>query len=80
MKVPENRGNLARRAGIEVGRRLVGEQDAGPVDHGPGDGQALLLAAGQCNRKRFLPCQQADLVECRAHPFGGFLRRETGDG
>ncbi len=32
---------------IDVARRLVGEQQLGPRDHGAGDGRALLLAAGQ---------------------------------
>ena len=32
---------------VEVSGGLVGDQDLGPVDEGPGDGDALLLAAGE---------------------------------
>ena len=32
---------------IDIAGGLVGEQELGPADHGPGDGRALLLAAGQ---------------------------------
>ena len=33
--------------GVQVAGRLVGQEDQGPVDEGPGDGHPLLLAAGE---------------------------------
>ena len=32
---------------VHIARRLVGQQNVGTADHGPGDGQALLFPAGQ---------------------------------
>ena len=34
-------------SGVEVARRLVGQEDCRPVDHGPGNGYPLLLSAGE---------------------------------
>ena len=42
-------GPLAQ-LGIEVGERLVQQQDAWPIDDRAGDGDALLLAAGELER------------------------------
>src|SRR3981189_299985 len=39
--------HLATDLGVEVGRRLVGEEDRGAVAKRPGDGDALLLPAGK---------------------------------
>ena len=56
--------NIERVGAVEVGGRLVGNQEAGLVHHGAGNAQALLLAAGQGNRiGRFAPAQ--------AHFFNG---------
>ena len=40
-------GDLASVSGVEVGGGFVGEQDGGVVGEGAGDGDALLLAAGE---------------------------------
>jgi hypothetical protein len=42
---PEGVENELAGCGIEVARRLVGENDAGAVGRGAGDGDTLLLAA-----------------------------------
>ena len=39
--------DVLARFGVEVTRRFVGEDDEGIADEGPGDGDALLLAAGK---------------------------------
>src|SRR4029078_9065767 len=44
------REDLAAVGGVEVARRLVGEHHARARDERPGDGDALLLAAGQLGR------------------------------
>src|SRR3954454_9270563 len=55
------------RGGVEVAGRLVGQQDRGPVDERPGDGDALLLAAGQLVREAALLTGEADQVEHLRH-------------
>jgi hypothetical protein len=52
-------------AGLVVERpgRLVAEQHLGPLDDGAGDGDALLLAAGELRRKVVAPRRQADPVD-----------------
>ena len=50
-------------SGIEIAGWLVGQQHLGPGDDGAGDGDALLLAAGQLGRGVVLPVAQAHLVE-----------------
>jgi hypothetical protein len=39
--------HLAARVGVEGARRLVGQQQRRPIDDRPGEGHALLLAAGE---------------------------------
>ena len=53
---------------IQIACWLIGDQHGRPVDDGAGDAQALLLASGQRNGKRFFAIEQADFIECRAHP------------
>ena len=65
VEVGEDAENLVRRVDVEVGGRLVGENDGRAVDDGAGDGQTLLLAAGEGDRRRLGARQQADLVERR---------------
>ena len=48
-------------ARVEVAGRLVGEEEGGVVDEGAGDGDALLLAAGELGRLVFEPIGQADV-------------------
>ena len=43
----EGRNDLIGALGVEAGRRLIGQYHAGLVDQRPGDGDALLLAAGE---------------------------------
>ena len=46
--------------GVEVAGRLVGQDDVGVVDQRPGDGHALLLAAGELRGPVVEPVAQAD--------------------
>lgn len=48
---------------VEVAGRLVGDQQGGPVDEGAGDGDALLLAAGQLARHPPLLAPEADQLQ-----------------
>ena len=50
-------------ARIDVGGRLVGQEQAGPVGQGPGDGDALLLADGEGRGLVRRAVRQADAVE-----------------
>ena len=52
-----------RCAGVEVSRRLVGQEDEGTVDEGAGDRHPLLLAAGQLVGQVVALLGQADQVE-----------------
>ena len=63
VQVAEQLDDLAAGVGVEVAGRLVGEQDARPVDQGPGDGGPLHLAAGQLARLVLEPVAQADALE-----------------
>ena len=47
------------RIGVEVARRLVGEDDIGVVEQGAGDGDALLLAARHLVWHRFALAAQS---------------------
>jgi hypothetical protein len=64
----EDGEDLACRIGVEVGRRLVGENDGRPVDHGTGDRQALLLAAGQRDRVAFSRSSRPTLASAALRP------------
>ena len=46
----EQTHQAVRHVGIDIAGRLVGNEQLGPVDHRPGDGDALLLPAGQRRR------------------------------
>ena len=50
-------------ARIEVAGRLVGEEHPRPVDQRPGDGHALLFAAGKLRRLVVDAIRQADFLE-----------------
>ena len=45
---------------IEIAGGLVGEENLRPVDEGPGERDALLLAAGKLERVMLEPVAQAD--------------------
>jgi hypothetical protein len=56
-------GDVVAVAGIEVGGGLVGQDDAGVVGEGPGDGDALLLAAGELVGSEVQPLAKAQAGE-----------------
>ena len=56
---------------VERGRRLVEDQDVGPADDGARDGDALLLAAAQLDRRQLRAVLQADDLQI----LGGLLER-----
>ena len=58
--VAQQAEHLRAGAGVEVAGRLVGEDDLGPGDQRPGDGDPLLLAAGQLRRAVPQPVGQAE--------------------
>ena len=61
--------------GVEVAGRLVGQDQLGTRHHGAGDGDALLLAAGQL--LRHVPGAMGDLdpLQCLAGALLAFARR-----
>ena len=67
---------------VEVAGRLVGEHDRGPRDERAGDGDALLLAAGQLARAVRAAVVEADGVDERARATRGRAcgRRSTAAG
>ena len=79
MEGSEYRHDLVRVFGIQIAGRFVGQQDGRAIHDGAGDAQALLFAAGQRDRAGLLALEQADLVECGAHPLVAFAVIETAD-
>ena len=63
VQVAEQADDLAAGVGVEVAGRLVGQEDARPIDEGAGDGGPLHLAAGQLARPVVEPMAEADAVE-----------------
>src|SRR5690606_41659207 len=55
---------------VEVARRLVGEEDGRAADERAGDGDALLLAAGELRRVVVEAVAEADAVEERPARLG----------
>src|SRR5687768_11617088 len=47
VQLVEEAEDVLGRAAVEGARRLVGQEDGGVVHHGPGDGDALSLPAGE---------------------------------
>ena len=70
--------NLGAAVGVEVARRLVGEDDLGLVHEGPGDGDALLLAAGELARLVIGPLSQTDQGEGFEPRLLGVLASDAG--
>ena len=66
----EQAQHLAGVAGVELSRGLVGQHDERVGDHCPGDGDALLLPAGELGRRPVAVPVQPDRVD-RA-PAAGF--------
>ena len=64
----EQAQHLAAGARVEVARRLVGEQHGRLGDERPGDGDALLLAAGELGRTVRQAVGEADRLDHRPPP------------
>jgi len=64
----QQRQHLEAGAGVEVAGGFVAEQELGPADQGAGDGDALLLAAGELVGSVVLALGQADLGQGLAGP------------
>ena len=62
-------------ASVQRTRGLVGQQNARIVDHGAGNGHALLLAAGQAVAAVMHPGRKAHQFQGADHPLPAFLRR-----
>ena len=58
---------------------FVQEQDLGPVHQGPGDGDALLLAAGEAVHLPLLEAAHAHHLQHFAHPPGDLVLSQLGD-
>ena len=59
--------------GIEVARRLVGQDQRGPIHHRSGDGDSLLLPARHLRRFVFHPFGQAHAFEQALGQLVGLL-------
>ncbi len=59
----EQRDDLLAGLQVEVAGGLVGQDDGGVVGEGPGDGDALLLAAGELEGLVAVALPEADLLE-----------------
>ena len=59
--------HLGAQLGVEVRQRLVEEEHRGREHEGPGQGDALLLAAGQLGRAAGAEVAELDQVERLAH-------------
>jgi len=64
---------------VEVGRRLVGQDGAWPIDHGAGNRQPLLFAAREGDRQGILAIEQTHFVERRLGAPDGVLARNAGN-
>ncbi len=63
--------------GVEVTRRLVGEEDIRLIDKGPGDGHTLLLAAGKLIGSVQRSIHKADQVKHCHGLLTSFAGRDT---
>ncbi len=70
--------DLATRAGVQVARRLVGEDEVRPGDERAGHGDALLLTTGELARAVRQAVAEADGVDDRAQPRS--VRTTAGEG
>ena len=59
--------------GVEVAGRLVGEQQVGLGDQGPGDRDPLLLTAGQLTRPVLDPVAEADPAQRGDGPLAALV-------
>ncbi len=65
---------------VEVGRRLVGEQQRRVVPEPAGDRDPLLLAAGQATRQMLPAVAEVDLFQQFVGPGEGILAVHAGEG
>ena len=79
IQLAEELDDFLARAGVEVARRLVAHQDRRVVDQRPGDGDALLLAAGKLARMVVQPVAQADAAEQARWPGDGAAGGDAAD-
>ena len=75
----ENLQDFEGGLGIEISRGLVGQQDGRPIDHRPGNRQALLLAAGEGYGTGLFAFEQTDLVEGGLGATHRFAARQPDD-
>ena len=73
----EHAQDLLARAGVEVARGLIGEQQRRTVHQGPGDRHALLLAAGKLGRLVVQPVLEPDPAEHLLGPLPGLALGEV---
>ena len=77
VELVEEGHDLGARMAVEVAGRLVGEDQRGFGDERAGDGDALLLAAGQLGRLVVEPVAQPEALERRRRPARSARARET---
>ncbi len=80
VEVLEDRPDLLAPGRIEVSRRLVGEQDFGPVDQGPGDGHPLHLAVRELAGEAVGALVEAEKLQDAADVLLGSRFLEEGEG
>ena len=74
---PRTDAHLGRAVGVEVGRRLVEHEQAGLQRERPGQGEALLLAAGQGVRRTLAPVREVHRGERGVDARPDALRRDA---
>ena len=72
VQFPEQADQPCAHFGIDIAGGFVGDQQVGPRHHGAGDGDALLLAAGQGGRAGLHPVAQPHPGQQFPHVMGVF--------
>ena len=78
MKAREEAHDFDTRLGIEISRRLVGQQDGGIVDEGPGDRDALPLTARELIWSMSHAVGEFDLLQRLGRALAPLLAADTG--
>ena len=73
VKFIENFQNLHAGGGVEIASGFIGQNDERIVDERTGDGDALLLAAGQLKGFMIEPIRESDARGQFARTFAGFV-------